>query len=347
MPFSHRSRQADALQQWGAGRLLLPSLFAQLLAAGAESFCGFLQTLRAGQNFFPPPADAKAWLALYGDHRRVRRVFFQTLMPDPIAGAPVADLIEALEHAARLAKLGAKAGQALETLSPEELRQSLDIAQAFAAFLTQMQQASIQLPRASADPAAFDGIDWPSALRVPEVRFVLLVYVPCLFEHFEYPGRLFCRARAGNHNALVKILQIDRTTLADRRIFREVDRCISEYRRTANENKLAEIKAAFAGEPQTDLDPLKFKKRIGGAIHQLFGLFSQIANSQPIPLVRRREKKAISYNDLASLFDAAAKLRSRNTDPDILCSQAFERYSRKHKNAPFFQHVKPGHKKRV
>ncbi len=228
------------------------------------------------------------WLALYREHRRVWRVFvekvFGSLLGEPEAGEKlIAGLME-LERLGAVPHAGLE--DELETMGRESWGRLQELFEGLArALMVDMEQSVGEAQTGDLDE-----------LLVPEVQFVLHVWVPCWYETGQHPVQVLRKARAGDLDSLEAILRIDKAACQDKRIAQEILEA-----RWANPARWERLSRAIEGDMVRKLSMKKVKCSLAGLISN----------------VSERLGGRLSHIEIRDLFDAVSKDSMGHIDLDL------------------------------
>lgn len=189
--------------------------FAAAVARWGCELPGMLTDCRKHWPSAPP--DARLWLDLYRDHRGVAGAV-QSAMPGGPDTVMAADLSRAVEGVPPEELRGL-----LESIAPEDWQAAVKAGQEQA---TVFQHAM----------AAVAYNDIPGAMKLGgfsaelsiEHRFYMLVAVPYVIEHGEWPTRDFASARRGDPAAMERLMAFDRAVVGEPMIAKQMaDGCLS------------------------------------------------------------------------------------------------------------------------
>jgi hypothetical protein len=147
-------------------------------------------------------------------------------------------------------------------------------------------------PDQANEPDVFDGL-----LASPTGQFFIRVWLPCWILYRTYPPLLLRQARLGNHDALDKLIRLDKSVMPDPVIAQH----LHEIMHNGTRSDQKRFSKAMPNGPKVKLT--KKSVRLG-----LAGLISQLA---------LQAQCRVTAPEITRLFDAISRVRSQKIDTSL------------------------------
>lgn len=249
------------LHEWAKGRPILVAQIAHQMAAAVPIIVGLTGLIRSGTaaRIAREQAGEVDWLPLYRDPARVRRVVQEAFWPeaDPSVMAQFGRFLT--NHRAPLVAIREK----LDAAPPEAMEQvgrvlAVALRRGYVEHLAQVAAMVHDLDEGEVGP----DVDMDEAMRLPEIRFFMLVMMPALMEYGRSPTWLYASARRGNRQSLDNLLRLDKTVMSEPGIAVHVQRFGMER----DEFGAELVAKAYAGSPDTIQERVNVKARVANHI---------------------------------------------------------------------------------
>ena len=275
---------------WAKGRPIAFAMAAQQAAAGAMVVPEYVEVIRQGRVAAAAYEQGAVldYLHLYRDPGRVRQVV-RRIMLNPELGGAVAQLLESIQRRKRSGALQ----------NAKKWKDLPDQAKAlgwmfFGPIQPKMYVEHLQELRGLIhDVDGRPELNFDMEILKPEMQFMVLVFLPCIFEYGRSPLRLYASARRGDLQAIDYLYRIDKTLQGDP----VVGKLINRYGMTRSENQTEILAEAYRGHPEV-------KQEIG-LVKARFAAHLQ--------LLADRLGYSVKPKELRGLFDALVK--DRTGDP--------------------------------
>lgn len=286
-------------EEWSEGKSPLLKLASFVFASGTDGFQWFFQDLQfvkeIGRDVSLPPVDE--WLKFYRSHRRIHAGVMNAFRQINEDIAKKIDFSEQFMSAIRH----------LRYITKDEHREIAEELTTTERNKTESQFREIQEliendfnignVETKEEAEAKEKERLLALFQKPEVIYFAKVWAPCLFLYGDYPSRLLRKARQGDDDALEKLLRLDKTVIADKKIL-ELFHQGKVAKKQATHNLITK---SLNKKPRVKLTRRKIK-------YEFAGLISAIS----ISLGER-----INAQDIKGLFDAISKDAGKGGDADF------------------------------
>lgn len=211
--------------EWAKDKSPLLAMASFALAESTEDTLEFLQKFKSGKLIenilILPPINQ--WLNLYRNHRKLYKGVSSALRAIDSQTSDLVDFYEFLLGCFNESKKmnPEEKRKAMDSLSPEELKENFNIAKKSASEL-ETQMMELFKSNDNADSEELDEKEKKKRARIflktPEIIFYLRVWIPCFLIYGIYPPYLLRKARSGNEDAIEKLLRLDKSIIDDPKI---------------------------------------------------------------------------------------------------------------------------------
>lgn len=215
----------NRLNEVFAGRKPLTSLTGKSIAGSADEMYGFLKMIESGTGLdrlgrLPP---LSTWLGFYRNHRQFLRE-----IESAVTGGDIPLLEVVRDEAREMSRMP----EAERVQLVQEMREDVEALDIINGVIGAAREFDAEM---DAELLGEDQSDEEvkRMLKAPAGQFFLRVWMPCLILYREYPTRLYRRARLGDLGALVDIIRLDKSVVADPKIAEQIYRYGHSSKRTA------------------------------------------------------------------------------------------------------------------
>ena len=283
-------------EEWAKDKSPLLKMSSSVFADGNGSIFEFLQNIITGVKMGGydrlPPVDE--WLQFYRNHRQIYKGVTNTIRQINNETAKLIDLYE--QYQSVFSQLKHITKSELQEIKEELTSAEKKRGESFFREILEIIDNDFGIGKNETTELE-EKEKLLALLNQQEMIFFMRVWAPCLFLYGEYSTRLFRKARQGDNDALEKLLRLDQTVIADKKIME-----------LFHQGKIAKKKAtynlfitALGKRPKVTLTRRKYK-------YELAGLISAIS----ISLGQR-----INTQDIKRLFDAISKDAGKGSDIDF------------------------------
>ncbi len=242
-----------------------------------------------------PPADE--WLKFYRNHRRIYRGVSDSFRQINDDVAKAIDFYEQYRSAVSLSRHITKdelQEMKEELTTAERKRGEAQFQEIQEIIINNFNMNNIETKKGTEEE---ERERLSALLNKPEVIFFARVWVPCLYLYGNYSTSLLRKARQGDDDALEKLLRLDKTVIADKKII-ELFHQGKVAKKQAIHNLFIK---SLNKKPKVNLTRRKFK-------YELAGLISAMS----ISLGQR-----LTTPEIKELFDATSKDAGKGRDIDF------------------------------
>jgi hypothetical protein len=286
-------------EEWSEGKSPLLKMASLVLANGYEEIIEFFQSVKAGKQIggYDRLPSADEWLKLYRNHRKINEGVTNAFRQINDTTAIAVDFLEQLQFSfSHLRHItNEELQEIMEELTTAERNEIANKYQGIQESITNDFNIGNEGPPKGSNAEEKERI--LALFRKTEMIFFMRVWAPCLFLYGDYPARLLRRARQGDDDALEKLIRLDKTVIADKRIIE-----LFHQGKVAKKQATHDlISKSLNKKPRVTLNRRKIK-------YELAGLISAMS----ISLGQR-----ISVPDIKGLFDAISKDAGKGSDADF------------------------------
>jgi tetratricopeptide (TPR) repeat protein len=286
-------------EKWSQGKDPILKMISFVFASRTDLFIEFFQDVKSweqvGRDFSLPPANE--WLKFYRSHRRIYKGVMNAFRQINDDTAKAIDYFEKLLSATRNLKYitNSEFQEIKEELTTAERNKAVNQFQEIQEIIEN--DFNIGNVEMKEETKAKEIERLLTLFHKPEMIFFTMVWAPCLLLYGDYAPRLLRKARHGDDDALEKLLRLDETVIADKKI---ID--------LFHQGKVAKKQATYnlfikslSKKPKGKLTSRKIKLDFAGLISAI-----------SISLGQR-----LTTPDIKGLFDAISKDEGKGSDTDF------------------------------
>lgn len=338
-----------ALEEWGKGRDKLLVMMAHSTALAAEPAFNLCVKAResAFKDFLANVEDEKAWLAnyrnqsvLFADAAMVGEVL-EVFAESDADREKIPVAVEFLEELRVIATESTTARKRRAATLAKECKEEgvtwselFEIGKEIHNLIDDVYAVHLKTIELETEIVKESSIDGVALLRCsPRVRFFLLVTLPCWIEYQVSPTQLFAACRAGDFDALCRLVNLDVLCLQDTR----VRRSFQNHMKT--DWKRIKLSAAMAGQPLRKLNRKSVKILLAALVYKMWSEYVENVTVLRKMLWKkdinlRSHIQPLSFPALQKLFDSVYQDTHGDSpdDPDFVeqMPEAFRKGVQRH-----------------
>lgn len=286
-------------EKWSEDKSPILKLASFVFASSLDLFIEFFRDIKSwkivGRDFSLPPAYE--WLKFYRSHRRIHKGVTNALRQINDDTAKAIDYFEKFLSAIRNLKY-------ITNSELQEMKEELTTAERNKAAnqFREIQEIiendfNIGNVDIKEETKAKEKERLLNLFHKPEMIFFTMVWAPCLLLYGDYAPCLLRKARQGDDNALEKLLRLDETVIADKKII-DLFHQGKVAKKQATHNLFIK---SLSKKPKVKLTSRKIKLDFAGLISAI-----------SISLGQR-----LTTPDIKELFDAISKDEGKGSDTDF------------------------------